>query len=89
MRSAHTDVWPELMKPSRLAAPFDRSITRPLMNGPRSLIRTTTLRPLLRLVTFNLVPKGKVRCAAVNADGFMRSPEAVFECSAYQEARPH
>ena len=36
-----------------------------------------------------MVPKGRVRWAAVIAEGFMRSPDAVFECSAYQEARPH
>ena len=33
--------------------------------------------------------RGKLRWAAVNAAGFMRSPEAVLECRAYQEARPH
>src|SRR5580765_8285036 len=85
----HTEVWPEPMKPSWPAAPFDKSSMRPLMNGPRSLIRTMTLRPLFWLVTFSLVPKGRLRCAAVIADGFMRSPLAVLECSAYQEARPH
>src|SRR6187431_2659439 len=85
----HTDVWPEPMKPSWPAAPFDRSSTRPLMNGPRSLMRTMTLRPLFLLVTLSLVPKGKVRWAAVIADGFMRSPDAVLECRAYHEARPH
>ena len=35
-------VTPELMKPSLFAAALDRSITRPLMKGPRSLMRTTT-----------------------------------------------
>src|SRR5690606_14705172 len=39
--------------------------------------------------TFSLVPKGSERWAAVSAEGFMRSPEAVLEFSAYQEARPH
>jgi hypothetical protein len=39
---------------------------RLLLNGPRSLIRTTTLRPLRTLVTRTIVPKGKVRCAAVS-----------------------
>src|SRR4029079_4552079 len=77
------------MKQTCLAAASDTSSMRPLMNGPRSLMRTTTLRPLFLLVTLSFVPKGNVRCAAVIADGFMRSPEAVRECSAYQEARPH
>ena len=53
------------------------------------MMRTTTLRPLLRLTTFTLVPKGSERWAAVIAAGFMRSPEAVLDVSAYQEARPH
>src|SRR5690606_4197712 len=82
-------VWPERTKPSSWAAAFDRSITLPLMNGPRSLIRTVTDLPLRWLVTTTLVPKGRVRWAAVIAAGFIRSPEAVFEVSAYQEAPPH
>src|SRR6476659_4610277 len=77
------------MKPSCLAAASETSSMRPLTNGPRSLTRTTTLRPLFWLVTLSLVPKGRLRWAAVNAPGFMRSPEAVVECSEYQEARPH
>ena len=36
-------VTPELMKPSRPAAALDRSISRPLMKRPRSLIRTMKL----------------------------------------------
>src|SRR6218665_1685197 len=71
------------------AAALDRSRTRPRMNGPRSLMRTTTLRPLLRLVTFTLVPNRSERWAAVRSLAFMRSPEAVFEPSAYHEAPPH
>ena len=61
---------------------------RPRINGPRSLIRTTTLLPFLLLITLILLPNGKLRCAAVIAEGFMRSPFAVFECSAYQDALP-
>lgn len=37
--------------PIALEAARERSIQRPRTNGPRSLIRTTTLRPLLRFVT--------------------------------------
>ena len=59
------------------AAPQERSIDRPPMNGPRSLMRTTTLRPLLRLVTRTRVPKGRVRWAAVRAEGLNGSPLAV------------
>ena len=33
------------------AAAYERSMTRPEWNGPRSLMRTITLRPFLRLVT--------------------------------------
>src|SRR5690554_4613249 len=77
------------MKPSLCAAALDRSRTRPLANGPRSLMRTITLLPFFWLVTLTFVPKGSVRCAAVMAAGFMRSPDAVFEVRAYQEALPH
>ena len=74
--------------PMRCAAALDKSNTRPLMNGPRSFMRTTTDLPLFGLVTFNLVPNGKVLCAAVKLAGFMRSPLAVMEVNAYQEAVP-
>ena len=37
-----------------------RSIIRPLMYGPRSLMRTTTDCPVLTLVTLTFVPKGRV-----------------------------
>src|SRR5690606_29640732 len=63
---------------------------RPLMNGPRSLMRTITDLPLRWLVTLIFVPKGSERCAAVIAAGFMRSPLAVLlRGSEYQEALPH
>lgn len=62
---------------------------RPRINGPRSFILTITLLPFLRLVTRTFVPNRKLRWAAVMAAGFMRSPEAVFEVSAYQDAPPH
>ena len=50
---------------------------RPRTNGPRSLIRTTTERPLFRFVTRTLVPNGSVGWAAVSAPGEARSPLAV------------
>src|SRR5690606_40722983 len=76
-------------KPSLRAAARERSSTRPLMNGPRSLMRTVTELPLRTLVTLSTDPKGRWRCAAVSASGFIRSPEAVFDVSAYQDARRH
>lgn len=51
-------------------------------------MRTTTALPLRKFVTFTLEPSGKVLCAAVIAAGFIISPEAVRERSAYQEAPP-
>jgi hypothetical protein len=43
----------------------------------RSLMRTTTERPLLTLVTRTRVPKGSDRCAAVLASMSNVSPLAV------------
>lgn len=40
---------------------------RPLMNGPRSLMRTRTERPLALFVTVTWLPKRLVLCAAVKA----------------------
>ena len=60
MTSATTRPTPlARVNPTALAAPADRSSTRPLMNGPRSLIVTTMLRP--PWVTFSLVPNGRER----------------------------
>jgi len=70
--SSVTDVSPENCK--TLAAAGDTSMMRPLLNGPRSLMRTTTVRPLRRLVTRTIVPNGKVRCAAVSFSDTKRSP---------------
>ena len=84
-----TGVCPRLRYPSFAAAALERSIILPRMNGPRSLILTMTLLPFRRLVTRTFVPNRKLRCAAVIAEGFMRSPEAVLEVNAYQEALPH
>ena len=38
--------------------------------------------------TLTFVPKGSDRCAAVIALGLQRSPDAVRDVMAYQEARP-
>ena len=40
------EATPDPIMPIALAAPLERSITRPLMNGPRSLMVTMTLRPV-------------------------------------------
>lgn len=76
MTSTVTGAKPE--KPSARAAAGERSIIRPGTNGPRSLMRMITLRPLRRLVTRTNEPKGSVRCAAVSALGAIGSPLAVL-----------
>jgi hypothetical protein len=63
--------------PIAFAAALERSITRPCTNGPRSLIRTTTARPVRPLVTRTLVPNGRLLWAAVSALVLKRSPFAV------------
>ncbi len=55
-------------------------------NGPRSLMRTTTLLPFLVLVTRTRVPSGSERCAAVIACLSKRSPDAVICDSPYHDA---
>src|SRR5690606_21958264 len=74
-RASSTRPWPARRIPSSSAAAWLRSITRLPWNGPRSLIRTTTERPLC--VTRTLLPNGSVRCAAVYSVGSKRSPLAV------------
>ena len=67
------------------------SISRPPWKGPRSLTRTTTLRPFSRLVTLTVTPKGSVRWAAVSAYMSYFSPPAVvrpWNLLPYQEATP-
>lgn len=46
--------------PISLAAAFERSMIRPPTKGPRSLMRTMTVSPLLVLVTLTRVPNGNV-----------------------------
>src|SRR5215470_18970608 len=76
MTSAVTWPTPEDVRPTARAAPLERSSTRPLMKGPRSLTVTTTLRPLW--VTRSLVPNGSDRWAAVMSFSLKRWPEAVL-----------
>src|SRR5262249_29980097 len=75
---------PAPISSSSRAAASERSMSRPRMKGPRSLMRTTTHRPVRQ--TRTRVPKGSMRCAAVMALGLKRSPEAVRWPSLYHEA---
>ena len=66
--------WPCM--PMTPAAALDKSMMRPAMYGPRSLIVTVTDRPFARCVTRTRVPNGRVLCAAVMAFGLNQPPEA-------------
>jgi hypothetical protein len=61
MTNSLTRATPASMNPSCFAAWCDRSIIRPFMKGPRSLIRTTTCAPVSTLVTLTIVPNARVR----------------------------
>src|SRR5690606_15850168 len=63
--------------PTASAPARERSMTRPGLNGPRSLMRTTTERPLSSLTTRTKVLNGKVLCAAVSWLGSKIAPLAV------------
>ena len=65
--SRRTSAKPTPVMPRFSAAPSDKSMTRPGLNGPRSLMRTTTLLPVSTRVTRTRVPNGSVRWAAVIA----------------------
>src|SRR5690606_32318450 len=65
MTSILTFSRPAEVSPILAKAERERSITRPRTNGPRSLMRTTTLLPFRTLVTLTCEPNGSVRCAAV------------------------
>src|SRR5262245_17294351 len=73
-----TRATPLAVRPMTWAAALERSMMRPAMKGPRSLMRTSTLRPLAKCVTRTRVPNGNVRCAAVRALGLKRAPEATI-----------
>ena len=64
------------IRPVAFAAASDRSMIRPCTNGPRSVIRTTTLWLFVRFVTRTSVPIGSVRCAAVIAFWSYTAPSA-------------
>jgi hypothetical protein len=64
-----TCTWasPWRSKPSSRAAAYDRSISRPSTNGPRSLTRRIRLRPFSRFTTSTTLGSCMVGCAAVSA----------------------
>jgi hypothetical protein len=91
--TSRTGARPGCSKPRRRAAARDRSMMRRrgATYGPRSLMRTTTRRPVRRCVTATAVPSGKVRCAAVREYMEKCSPVAVglpWWNDPYHEAHP-
>jgi hypothetical protein len=77
MRVTFTRATPLFVSPILWAAAVDRSILRPGVTGPRSLILTLTQRPFCRLVTRTIDPIGSVFEAAVKPLGSKPSPFAV------------
>ncbi len=59
--SSFTLVTPRSTMPIVSAAEYDKSTFRPATNGPRSLMRTVTDRPVATSVTRTRVPNGNVR----------------------------
>ena len=62
-----TLVTPSFNMPTFFAAAVERSMIRPFINGPRSLILTIIVFMFSKLVTLITVDSGKVLCAAVKA----------------------
>ena len=88
--SSRTRATPRRIMPNWRAAAYDRSISRPGKNGPRSVIRTTTERPVRSSVTFTVLPRLIVRCAAVSRWGLNTPPPAVgfpWKLFPYHDAR--
>jgi hypothetical protein len=79
--SAHTG--PTLVRPIARAAPWDKSMSRPRVNGPRSLITTTVEAPVRGFVSFTRVPNGNVLWAAVRPPDRNGWPLAVPEPELY------
>ena len=89
--SSCTCATPDSTMPRTLAAARETSMIRPFAKGPRSFIRTSTDFPLARLVSFTMLPHGRLRCAAVNFFWSKTSPLAVrfpWCFFPYHEARP-
>lgn len=75
--SIRTRATPSWRMPMAFAADDERSMIRSRATGPRSVIRTTTDRPVERSVTRTRVPNGSDGCAAVSAAGSSGSPSAM------------
>jgi hypothetical protein len=58
-------------------------MSRPRVNGPRSLIVTTVEAPVRGFVSFTRVPNGSFLCAAVRPSGRNAWPLAVPEPALY------
>lgn len=86
------ETTPALTNLSLRAVPIETSMIRPLMKGPRSVIVTIWVRLFVRLVTRTLVPKGRVRWAAVAPALVKRLPDAVavppFVLTEYHDILP-
>src|ERR1700730_12358172 len=74
---------PILRKPIARAAPRERSMSRPRVNGPRSLMITTTEAPVRGLVTITLVPNGNRLCAAAGPLVRKARPPAIVRPGLY------
>ena len=68
MRAIRTFAVPGPITPISRAAARERSMMRPFTNGPRSLIRTRTVREVSMFCTSTIVPSGSWRCAAVRRE---------------------
>src|ERR1700680_976742 len=82
---------PDFIRPSREATIKETSSSRSPMKGPRSLIRTTWLWPVLGFVTRSREPNGSQGWAAVAANMSYTWPLAVVRPSnspPYQLATP-
>src|SRR5262249_60882324 len=87
--SRTTTAAPARFMSSASAARGERSRMRPRVYGPRSLILTTTERPLSRFVTFAKEASGSERCAAVAVTVSRISPLAgCLPTRLYQAAFP-
>jgi hypothetical protein len=76
-------ILPTPLRPIARAAPRDRSMSRPRVNGPRSLITTIVDEPVRGLETLTLVPNGSLLCAAVRPSARNGCPLAVCRPELY------
>src|SRR5579864_452317 len=71
------------LETDRTRGSWDKSMSRPRVNGPRSLIVTTVEAPVRGFVSFTRVPNGSFLCAAVRPSGRNAWPLAVPEPALY------